>query len=43
MVFHMYVSAAGASFSETVLVTPDGPEILTRTPRRLLTARECAQ
>ncbi len=36
MVFHMYVSAAAASFSETVLVTPDGPERLTRTPRRLL-------
>jgi len=37
MVFHMYVSAAGASFSETVLVTKDGPERLTRTPRTLLT------
>jgi len=36
MVFHMYVSAAGASFSETVLVTESGPERLTRTPRRLL-------
>ena len=36
MVFHMYVSAAGASFSETVLVTEKGAERLTRTPRRLL-------
>ncbi len=33
MVFHMYASAHGLSFSETVLVTPDGPERLTRTPR----------
>jgi Xaa-Pro aminopeptidase len=38
MVFHMYASAAGASFSETVLVTDSGPEWLTRTPRTLLTA-----
>jgi Xaa-Pro dipeptidase len=37
MVFHMYASAAGASFSETVLITETGPECLTRTPRRLLT------
>jgi Xaa-Pro dipeptidase len=36
MVFHMYVSAAGASFSETVLVGGDGPELLTRTPRTIL-------
>jgi Xaa-Pro aminopeptidase len=36
MVFHMYVSAAGASFSETVLVTPTGHERLTQLPRRLL-------
>jgi Xaa-Pro dipeptidase len=35
MVFHMYVSAQGVSFSETVLVTPDGPERLTQTPRIL--------
>ena len=40
MVFHMYVSAAGASFSETVLVRPTGTEQLTRTPRRLLTGPE---
>jgi Xaa-Pro dipeptidase len=36
MVFHMYVSAAGASFSETVLVGKNGPELLTKTPRTIL-------
>lgn len=36
MVFHMYASAAGASFSETVLVTESGPERLTRLPRTLI-------
>ncbi|HLI11851.1 MAG TPA: Xaa-Pro peptidase family protein [Alphaproteobacteria bacterium] len=36
MVFHMYVSAAGASFSETVLVTEMGAERLTRLPRTLI-------
>jgi Xaa-Pro aminopeptidase len=36
MVFHMYASAAGASFSETVLVTEAGPERLTRLPRTLI-------
>jgi Xaa-Pro aminopeptidase len=36
MVFHMYVSAAGASFSETVLVGENGPECLTKTPRTIL-------
>jgi Xaa-Pro aminopeptidase len=36
MVFHMYASAAGASFSETVLVTETGPERLTRFPRALI-------
>jgi Xaa-Pro dipeptidase len=36
MVFHMYASARGLSLSETVLVTTDGPERLTRTPRILL-------
>jgi Xaa-Pro dipeptidase len=35
MVFHMYVSAHGMTFSETVLVTADGPERLTRLERRL--------
>ena len=36
MVFHMYASAQGVSFSETVLVTAAGPERLTRSPRILL-------
>lgn len=35
MVFHMYASAQGVSFSETVLVNADGPERLTQTPRVL--------
>jgi Xaa-Pro aminopeptidase len=35
MVFHMYTSAAGLAFSETVLVTEDGPERLTRLAREL--------
>lgn len=35
MVFHMYVSAAGIAFSETVLVTETGIELLTRLPRKL--------
>ena len=35
MVFHMYASAQGISFSETVLVTAEGPERLTQTPRIL--------
>lgn len=36
MVFHMYASARGVSFSETVLVTDQGPERLTRLPRNLI-------
>jgi Xaa-Pro dipeptidase len=36
MVFHMYASAAGVSFSETVLATEGGPERLTNLPRTLL-------
>ena len=36
MVFHMYASAAGASFSETVHVTHDGPRRLTQLPRALI-------
>ena len=36
MVFHMYASAAGASFSESVLVTMSGPERLSRLPRTLI-------
>jgi Xaa-Pro aminopeptidase len=35
MVFHMYASAQGVSFSETIHVTSDGPERLTQTPRIL--------
>ena len=36
MTFHMYTSAvAGIAFSETVLVTDDGPERLTKTERKL--------
>lgn len=38
MVFHMYVSASGIAFSETVLVTDSGVELLTQSPRRLFTA-----
>lgn len=37
MVFHMYVSAAGVAFSETVLVTKTGVDLLTKSPRKLLT------
>jgi Xaa-Pro aminopeptidase len=36
MIFHMYASAAGASFSETVLVTKHGSERLTLLPRTLI-------
>ena len=39
MVFHVYASAGGAAISETVLVTPDGPERLTQSPRALLVTR----
>ena len=35
MVFHMYTSACGLAFSETVHVTPKGPQRLTRIERRL--------
>ncbi|MGY8631021.1 Xaa-Pro peptidase family protein [Bradyrhizobium sp. 14AA] len=35
MVFHMYVSADGLALSETVLVTEDGHECLTRSPRQV--------
>lgn len=42
MAFHMYASAAGASFSETVLVTPAGPERLTTLPRRMIVNLEGA-
>lgn len=35
MVFHLYASAAGASISETVEITPEGPLCLSRLPRQL--------
>lgn len=35
MVFHMYVSAHGLAFSESVLVTENGGQRLTQTPRLL--------
>ncbi|QOZ66629.1 M24 family metallopeptidase [Bradyrhizobium arachidis] len=34
-VFHMYTSARGMSFSETIVVTPEGGERLTKMDRRL--------
>lgn len=40
MVFHMYASARGASFSETVHVTSDGPRRLTRLARDLIVNRQ---
>jgi len=38
MVFHMYVSAGGLGFSESVVVDVDGGRRLTNTPRALLSA-----
>jgi Xaa-Pro aminopeptidase len=35
MVFHMYTWARGLAFSDTILITQDGCERLTTTPRRL--------
>jgi Xaa-Pro aminopeptidase len=35
MVFHMYTSAQGLAFSETILVTEDGARRLTRTERKV--------
>ncbi|MGE0006054.1 MAG: M24 family metallopeptidase [Parvibaculaceae bacterium] len=35
MVFHMYTYAKGLAFSDTVAITRDGAEIMTKTPRRL--------
>jgi Xaa-Pro dipeptidase len=41
MIFHMYTSAvAGIAFSETVLITDEGPECLTRTKRKLFRCGE---
>jgi Xaa-Pro dipeptidase len=36
MVFHMYASARGMAFSETVLVTASGPERLTQLERKIV-------
>ncbi len=41
MVFHMYASAQGVSWSETVLVTESGPERLTQLPRTLFINPVC--
>jgi Xaa-Pro dipeptidase len=38
MVFHMYVSAAGLGFSETIMVEAAGSRRLTSAPRRMLAA-----
>lgn len=38
MVFHMYASAAGLGFSETVVVEDEGGRRLTSSPREMLTA-----
>ena len=41
MTFHMYASAAaGIAFSETVLVTDEGPERLTKLARKLFRCGE---
>lgn len=42
MVVHMYTSARGLAFSETVHVTDDGPERLLKTERRLFSSAERA-
>ncbi len=39
MVFHMYVSAGGLAFSETVMVGSDGCRRLTQTPRQIFVSR----
>lgn len=39
MVFHMYASAAGVSFSETVLVSAAGAQRLTQLPRTLIQSK----
>jgi Xaa-Pro dipeptidase len=43
MVFHMYLSARGASISETVVVTAAGARRLSQLPRRVLEAGELFQ
>ncbi|MGU3575974.1 M24 family metallopeptidase [Brucellaceae bacterium C25G] len=42
MVFHVYTTAQGLGFSETVVVTPNGGHRLTKTPRKILTAETTA-
>jgi Xaa-Pro dipeptidase len=38
MVFHVYTTAGGLGFSETVVVTPEGGRTLTTVPRQILVA-----
>ncbi|WP_417280937.1 M24 family metallopeptidase [Celeribacter sp.] len=40
MVFHMYLSAAGIQISDTICVTENGIEVLTRLPRKLLNKKD---
>jgi len=40
MVFHVYTTAEGLGFSESVVVAPEGGRRLTQTPRRMLLAGE---
>jgi Xaa-Pro aminopeptidase len=40
MVFHMYVSAGGIAFSETVMVESGGSRRLTQTPRRIFVSKQ---
>jgi Xaa-Pro aminopeptidase len=40
MVFHMYTSAQGLAFSETMLVTEDGARRLTQTPRKVFSSED---
>jgi Xaa-Pro aminopeptidase len=40
MVFHMYVSAGGIAFSETVMVGSDGSRRLTQTPRQIFVSKQ---
>ncbi|SOH92213.1 Xaa-Pro dipeptidase [Monaibacterium marinum] len=39
-IFHLYTTAWGLALSETVVVTQDGCQLLTKTPRRILQASE---
>jgi Xaa-Pro aminopeptidase len=40
MVFHMYVSAGGIAFSETVMVGSDGSRRLTQIPRQIFVSKQ---